>query len=314
MFRYSAYGVVVDSEIELPELVPTEGETDVTIRLADIPRIEHKATKNEEYVFNADSGSFRIRNGHEVLADIPSGANPEGVRVLLLGRVMAFLLRQRGWLPLHASGVAINGQAVLFVGPSGAGKSTMAAAFHARGHIVIADDVAAVRITDGICVAQPGGSRVRLLGDSRILLDGLDLRPEFQLDKHSYDLPGPALPGRMPVKRIYILETGNSFNTAVLSPVLAAALLNRHSFVKARRSEPDVLDAHLRQCAAVAGGAPVHRLVRPNSLSLLSQLVRLIERELLGGTPPDFVSTPEAITDSQDSGTERRGPELWSGL
>jgi energy-coupling factor transporter ATP-binding protein EcfA2 len=301
MFRYSAFGVVVDSEIELPELAPTEGETDVTIRLADIPRIEHKATKDEEYVFNPDSGSFRIRNGREIQVDIPNGANPEGVRVLLLGRVMAFLLRQRGWLPLHASGVVIDGQAVLFVGPSGAGKSTMAAAFHARGHIVIADDVAAIRAANGICVTQPGRSRVRLLGDSRILLDGLDLRPEFQLDKHSYDLTGPALPGRTAVKRIYILETGDSFNTAVVSPVLAAALLNRHSFVKARRSEPDVLDAHLRHCAAVAGSASVHRLVRPHSLSLLSQLVGLVEKDLVAGKP-DFASTPEAMADIKDSG------------
>jgi hypothetical protein len=313
MFRYSAFGVVVDSEIELPELVRTEGEADVTIRLADIPRFEHKATSDEDYVFNRDSGSFRIRNGREILVDIPRGAKPEGVRVLLLGRVMAFLLRQRGWLPLHASGVAINGQAILFVGPSGAGKSTMAAAFHARRHIVITDDVAAVRTTDGICTTQPGGSRVRLFGDSRILLDGLDLRPELQLDKHSYDLPCPALPGRMPVKRIYVLETGNSFNTAVLSPVLAAALLNRHSFVKARRSESDVLDAHLRRCAAVASSTPVHRLVRPHSLSLLSQLVRLVEEDLLAGTP-DLASTPKAITDPQDSRAERCTPGLWSGL
>jgi serine kinase of HPr protein (carbohydrate metabolism regulator) len=42
--------------------------------------------------------------------------------------------------PLHASCVAINGQAVLILGPSGAGKSDLALRLIDRGAILVSDD------------------------------------------------------------------------------------------------------------------------------------------------------------------------------
>jgi len=75
---------------------------------------------------------------------------------------MSLVLRQRGWLPLHASAIELEGRALLFMGKSGAGKSTLAAAFETGGHPLLADDVVGIRNNRGRNMALPGFRRVRL--------------------------------------------------------------------------------------------------------------------------------------------------------
>jgi hypothetical protein len=193
---------------------------------------------------------------------------------------MAYLLRQRGWLPLHASVVAMGEQAALFLGSSGEGKSTTAAAFHARGHLVIADDVGAVRVVAGQCLVRPAWSRLRLLDDSRAVVEGLGLGSEFQIDKHSYDLRRGRLQKLFPVRRIYCLEFGQELRTEAIAPLQAVALLSRHSFCRHRKLDLEAMAAHLRDCAQVGSTAALYRLERPRSLSSLSTLVSLVEKEM----------------------------------
>lgn len=65
----------------------------------------------------------------------------EDALVFLLGPIMGFVLRQRGLTSLHASAVAVDDRAIVFIGPPGAGKSTTAAMFARQGHSVISDDI-----------------------------------------------------------------------------------------------------------------------------------------------------------------------------
>jgi hypothetical protein len=208
------------------------------------------------------------------------GVDPDIVRVVLMGRIMAFLLRQRGWLPLHASGVAIAGQAVLFLGPSGSGKSTTAAAFHARGHQVITDDVGAVRVVGQDCLVRPAGVRIRLLEDSRSVVEASGVQGVAHWDKHSFDLGQGRLHELFPVRRIYVLEYGSGPGSEVIPPMAAVPLLSEHSFVKRWRMARESLDVHLRDCAAVANSGRVYRLTRLQSLRALPDLVRCVEGDI----------------------------------
>jgi hypothetical protein len=280
MYRYWASGMTVDSELEIPELPLSTERPEVTIKWGTVPPVQHTASPSLEFVFHLAAGAFQISQGREITVDPSSMATPEAVRILLLGRVMAILLRQRGWVPLHASGVAIDGRAVLFVGPSGTGKSTTAAAFHLSGHTVITDDVGAVRVASSQCIVQPVLPRIRLLDDSRRLLEPLDLQPQFQVDKHTYKLAQSRAEEHLPLKRIYILEIGDDFRSEPLAPALATALLNRHSFIKRLRSQPEVLKSHLNQCAAIAQLVPVHLLIRPRSLTRISEIVQVVEGDM----------------------------------
>jgi hypothetical protein len=279
MLRYGGFGLVIDSELELP-LPFAEGDADVLIRFGTVPMTPRKTTVGEEFAYNAIGAAFHISNGREIVIDPRPGLDPGLLRVVLLGKIMAFLLRQRGWLPVHASAVVVDGQCILFAGRSGAGKSTTAAAFHARGHLVIADDVGPVRLVDGRCVIQSGVSRLRLLGDARVVLDGTDLLPKLQNNKYTYDLRSGEPSGLFPVRRLYLLEAGEPIRKDEVPRLLTATLLSNHAFFKYHNAAPEVLKNHLRDCAAVAGVILLHRLIRPFSLASLPDLVRFVEDDL----------------------------------
>jgi hypothetical protein len=76
--------------------------------------------------------------------------------------VMAFVLRRRGALALHASAVAFGERGVLFTGTAGAGKSLTAGACVAAGAAFITDDVAAIEIGEGGPRVRAGPAALRV--------------------------------------------------------------------------------------------------------------------------------------------------------
>ncbi len=305
-YVYRGFGMRIESELELPELPPepvgVSGEPDLAIRLGHIPRSRRKATLDDELAFNAVGAAFRIRGGREITVDPRSDADPGAVRVVLLGRVMAFLFRQRGWLPLHSSGVMVNEHCVLFLGSAGAGKSTTAAAFHRKGHLVITDDVGPVRVVSGgQCVVQPAWSYVRLCEDARPVLGTPGAAPVFQADKHRFDLNRDVAEALYVVGCVYVVEYGDILRAEPVPALEAAVLLGTHSFVKHHETEKDALDLHLRNCADVAAVLPVRRLIRPKSLGGLEEIVRFVEADLRCNVP-----VPVPLPDSGSAAGNRR--------
>lgn len=234
----------------------------------------------EEVAHHERGGSFHIKLGREIIVDPKPGADADLLRVLLMGRMMAFLLRQRGWLSLHASGIAIGGEAVLFLGISGAGKSTIAAAFHARGHQVITDDVGAVRVEQSQCLVCPAGSRIRLFDDAREAFGGTTPQGIFQWRKSVFDVHRDQVPKSMLVRRLYVLNDGDEFTSEGVPPLAAVATLSIHSVIRRERMDEESLSVHLRDCSMVAQAVPVRRLVRPRSLRALPSVVRFVESDL----------------------------------
>jgi hypothetical protein len=80
----------------------------------------------------------------------------------LLEPVLAFLLRLRGTLALHASAVVIGGRGVAFCALTGGGKSTAAAACLLRGAAMLADDLVAVEESGAEWLAHSGTRSIRL--------------------------------------------------------------------------------------------------------------------------------------------------------
>ena len=60
---------------------------------------------------------------------------------LALAPMLIELAPSRGWLGVHAAGIAIGGVGILLPGPSGAGKSTIFRGAHRAGHGVLSDDL-----------------------------------------------------------------------------------------------------------------------------------------------------------------------------
>src|SRR5207249_8692693 len=63
----------------------------------------------------------------------PQAESLEAASMYLLGPILAFALRLRGTMCLHASVIELEQKAVVLVGGEGAGKSTLAATLARRG-------------------------------------------------------------------------------------------------------------------------------------------------------------------------------------
>jgi hypothetical protein len=131
------------------------------------------------------------------------------------GPALAMLTRSRGYLALHASGVARDGIGLALQGPEGAGKSTLAVACARRGIDVFAEDAVFVR------AGERGLEFWGLPWIQRLLPDAGELFPELRgieprrqpnresklevdLDEH---YPGRARPTATP-GAVVILERG----------------------------------------------------------------------------------------------------------
>src|SRR5207245_2121597 len=125
-------------------------------------KVYARASAGSAALYWQEVGAFQITAGREIIVEPASGVEARVLRLFLLGPALALLLVQRGLLVLHASAVEVAGRAIAFLGESGQGKSTTAAAFHACGHPVVADDVVAVQIEDGGPLIYPGLPQLNL--------------------------------------------------------------------------------------------------------------------------------------------------------
>jgi len=110
--------------------------------------------------------------GGEIWCTNAPGATLADTATYLTGPILGFALRRRGALALHASAVVVQSRALLMVGPHGSGKSTTAAAFTARDHDLITDDVTHLRRDDGGWVAERYPTGIRLWPDAAAFVVG----------------------------------------------------------------------------------------------------------------------------------------------
>ncbi len=289
--NYFAYGLTIRSALPIPEFVRTDVGSDVTITIDEqrslsdyIPQevIEQpfalKLEREEAVLYLQETGVFLIRSGNQITVIPAPDASEQLIRYALVGTVMAILLYQRGLLVLHASAVNIAGEAVAFLGNSGEGKSSMAAAFQAQGYGIITDDVAPVSLASNSVTIAPGFPQIKLSSEVARTL-GYDysslklLHP--QLEKRGYLLTDNFSTKPLPLRRIYVLATGDEVSIEPLKPGAAVMELIRHSRLTTLFQAGD--KAHFQMCASLASKCCVYRLQRPRNLALLSELVEIIK-------------------------------------
>ena len=216
---YSLFGLRVLSEVQLdePRFEPAAGAAAIRIRRASLGHLSSASTDKvslslaggDALLEVREVARYLVRAGEEILVDEKPGAYPGSVELFLLGSAFGILLHQRGMLPLHANVIDVGGHGIAFAGPSGAGKSTIASLFHDRGFSVLADDVCAVGFDmDGVPLAQPGPSRLKLWGDA-LRWSGRDpeeYRPVLdRTDKFIVPLPPALAPAEIPLTHVYVL-------------------------------------------------------------------------------------------------------------
>lgn len=301
MHRYTAYGVTVDSEIVLPELVAAQdvssadGSDRVVVRVGSV-MMDQAARANASPLVWARAGdvclhyrglaSFHLTGGRQILVELAPDMDPSVLRLLLLGPALAVLLHQRGLLVLHASSVAVDGMAAAFAAEKGEGKSTLAAAMHARGHAVVADDLLAIDLksTDDLLV-HPGFPQLKLAPDSAAQIshdpDALPkLHPEYE------KRAGCVMPGfrssPLPLGCIFILQTGSDQRVVPLPPQQRVVELVRHSYLAPLLNSTGESAAHFKQVVALAARVPVLQMQRRRDMDALPEAVRQVEAVMRG--------------------------------
>lgn len=279
-FFYHAFGLVVDSQIECPELRTSERTStpDVRICLGEVPLCLSHGTVHGDWMEGCPEqillkinhvANYWIHDGLEIVVDAANGALPEDVRIYLLGSAMGALLHQRGLLPFHGSSIRIGQEAITFSGPSGIGKSTLTAALVGRGYRMLADDVSAISFTEkDIPMVHPGMPQLKLRDDAGRQLgrNPKNARPlGNHTDKSAYPEHAAFITEALPSKTIYILgkHTENNFKEITLKGIdkFHTLRLNtyRPSFVKAMRME----SFHFDLIRKLAEQINVHLLLRP---------------------------------------------------
>ncbi len=111
------------------------------------------------------SGLFEFlvtADGSRIACRPLDGATLEAFQTYLLAQVLSFALLKQGVESLHATVVAVQGAALVFLGDCGAGKSTLGAAFLQSGHLLVTDDLLVLREKDDGFWAHSGLPRIKL--------------------------------------------------------------------------------------------------------------------------------------------------------
>ncbi len=233
-FVYRTSGLVLSSPFVLPELAPAEAPPDVVFGWGAVPTalemprtvgVLHQARPGQ-FLFEIEGvARYLVEDGATVTIDRSPGASDEAVRLFLLNVVLAVLLQQRGGLlPLHAAALGVPGGAVLFAGFSGAGKSTLAAEFVRRGHPLLSDDIAPLRLVNGGIEVLPVFPRLNLWADSaRHFGFTPEHLPRVRPEEEKYSVPVacPPTSTSLRVRAAYVL-TPHGRPEVTLTPIETA--------------------------------------------------------------------------------------------
>jgi len=249
--------------------------------LPDPPSPDTELVEDEIVLEWRGVGRFTIRPHHGVKVEPAREAAATVVREFLQGPVAAVRLRQRGFLVLHGSAVTLNGRAVVFCGGAGWGKSTLAAALHRRGHPLLVDDYAAIRVGVQGASLLVGPPVLKLWPDSaRALgLKAADLPRVHPLaDKRRVRTRRSLGVRTAQLGRVVILAPGSPSEFVRLDPTNALLELLRHSFGARTLAALDPAN-HFARCAALVRTVPITSLGAPRSLAHLPALARLVEED-----------------------------------
>lgn len=296
-YNYRIFGINVASEFNLPQLMSTEGETEVLIQNGKVPdtipdavaKADFFQASKSELIFSVKNvGRYYIRQGKNIIIEPASGHSEQLLSLYLLGSAMGALLFQRGVVPVHGSAVVVKNKSIIITGGSGAGKSSLTLAFRKRGFPFLTDDIAALkRDEDGWVYVQPAYPQQKLWRDciENVGEDATDLE-QINTDKSKYFFPACSGFCESPVRLGTICEIVPSdcdhVELQVISGVEKLNILMKNVYRYQVSGFFWSGEEVFSKCLDIANKVDVFRLVRPvNQFSVEEQVDLILGR--LGG-------------------------------
>jgi hypothetical protein len=296
-YRYSIFGLIIDTCLEFPELIPCDGVPDIHVRWGEVPHALAESRKSTArfqakpgyLLFTAEHvARLLISNGNQVLLEKLPDAEDAAVRAFVLGSALGAILHQRGLLPIHASGIKTGDGCVMFCGRPGTGKSTLAGMFLQRGFELHADDICVIGVDKkGTPWVYPAYPQLKLWGDA---LEKMGNEPSayrpLQSLTEKFAVPAHRF-SREPltIKKIFILSPHEKDGIEI-TPITGMNKYRALKYQTYRRRFLEGLGAavsHFHAASCVGGMVPLYRVHRPKNRFLLNELVDLLEQHISGG-------------------------------
>tara|TARA_Y100000389_G_C17413628_1_gene492383 strand:- start:182 stop:1108 length:927 start_codon:yes stop_codon:yes gene_type:complete len=178
MNKYKVAGLVIETEIDFPELIEIEHSTvDYIIKYGNVPDIlggnssliVSGRNNDIEYYYNNNQVLYireifhspylfkcLIDNNEIIVHNDLKGVNIKYYRRLLLGSILSIFSFKKNLYPIHGGGISYKGESFIILGKSGAGKSTLNMLLQERGFKTIGDDILNIYIEDKKSYVHPG--------------------------------------------------------------------------------------------------------------------------------------------------------------
>jgi hypothetical protein len=247
---------------------------------ADHPFHARLHAGGEGYRFWVDGlGTYDVRPGGALpRIVVPAGADPIGREERLWGIPAVLCFLARGDHSLHAGSVDLGGRAVAFGAPGRYGKTTLAAAFVAAGHRLLAEDSTCVRTTGAGASAVPGPAMLRVRRDTfeHLAVPGATVIARDDDRVHlSLDLERRGTCDPVPLAGVVLLRAWEE-DTCRLEPVSTDDAIPDLWALSFHPPTDDGRAACFDRIAALVAAVPVWNLYRPLRYDRLPQVIDLI--------------------------------------
>lgn len=283
---YSVGGWHVRSQFALPALeCQAAGEPDIEIRqVGDRPRIAAPMETGENWAVGARQ--WLVWSGDNLCAYAEDGCRidlwADGLPIeytleILPSAAFAAICYQRGKTPLHASAIAIGNAAILVMGQSGAGKSSTAAALLARGHRLLADDIALAACRGNGAFIAPVFPRLRAFPD---VLDHFGLGGEMLADGKRRLAAAPGLtPAPVALAGVVVLGPRSAAPGKLekLNGLAALQLLLDNRFAPQCAPWYGTERANFQDCSQLVRRVPVYAASAPDGFAHLPDFCARLE-------------------------------------
>ena len=298
MYKYQGFGLKIASEIEFPELLPSDlGDADITITVGKTPeKLEgdgvlkkaFSSVSKDEYLLHVKNiCNFYACRGRQIVVEPMPGIDEHSIRTFLLGTVMAATLYQRGDISLHSAAVIHAGRLILFAGNSGAGKSTLLAALVTKGYKVFTDDICVLRL-------DPSGTKeilgtasypmIKLWDDAISKLDNDEFNREYkirpQLPKYGQFFYDRFEVQSMPVDKIFILVPQSDLSAISVTRLVAAQAFKeaeKQAYKRQLITDTQLRSTYFSLMLHLTNKVPIYKVSRPAINTNVGLLVDTIE-------------------------------------
>ena len=294
-YACTAYNLTIVSEIEMHELFAIT-DPDFVKENADV-YIHYAPEKNalmnpgtqkisKDYIwFEVECGRIVCRNANEIIVETNGESDQiQDLKHYIISHALCFILYMRGILPLHSSSVGTEHGSITLVGNCGAGKSTYSSLLRKKGCKLLADDVSAISIKDGVPYVALSVPQQKYTEETATLegysLDELECvdegRGKYRLSLSREDMCPEAKPATTIFELIPDYEK-NQLRIEKVEGLDALRLLSNYHFSQYLSNHTDGISVEVFQTmVTLAQQCRIYRIFRPTDRDAREEVLQLI--------------------------------------